>query len=506
MACYNCRQQLNGQNIMATMLSPGDFQGFAPQNYKIDIADPALNAMKGYGYMQGVQDKSEESKAISAQRNALAKQQEFETQSAQQQQADLADVYDLLQNGRAVTRTSLGQSYDADKNQYAANTGSQMDVAGLEQYSAGNAPESASGFASNKQSMTQAIPMQEQEGRQALSASEKVQLLGNLTIKHPALAEHAKTVYDNMDAQAKQYNLQQLGQIHAALLNGATAEAQDIVNQRLELARRSGNVDEERAMQSLSDQIRTDPTNATLSTAATLSGALGAQNYANNFSALATSNAARDKAAAEANTAVTKAQYEPYNQESRLQKERADTQYRGAETQGKLGGAGGVGMDKDTIKNVNDLALVNSGLDAQIAKLKEITDKSNEFERGGVLNKVGAAAVGGLFGYADTDTQLRKQTQSVTDAIAAANLPKGSASDADREFALRSMPDIATASPAQLKAYIARLERVARLARDYNDGIMRWATLHGNLAPADGVSANEYAEDYAQRKNPKTGK
>lgn len=110
--------------------------------------------------------------------------------------------------------------------------------------------------------------------------------VANLSAKYPQLSEQFQKTYNMLNTEQQKAHVDTASQVYASLLSGNTEVAQDVLQQRIEAARNSGDEEQAKQMETMSKLIELHPETAKTSTGIFLANAMGAEKFTDTFTKL----------------------------------------------------------------------------------------------------------------------------------------------------------------------------------------------------------------------------
>lgn len=205
----------------------------------------------------------------------------------------------------------------------------------------------------------------------ALSRNPTTSGIAAMSIKYPQLSEGFKRSYDMLEPAKKQAKLESATQIYAAMENGRSDLAKDILKRQADAARNSGDEQEARAAEAHMQLIDTNPNLFKMSAGKLLASAVGPEKFAETFAKIGAEQRAGElqpdlvrKGAADADAAVAGAD----SAKSKAVSDAVDAKYADTTAQLKLEG---IRTDNQYKRDQTKIAYLN----AQIAR------EGNELQR-----------------------------------------------------------------------------------------------------------------------------
>ena len=339
----------------------------------------------------------------------------------------------------------------------------------------------------------------------SVMANPTAQNVGRFGMAYPEAFKDMKEAYGTLDGAAHEAALKANVDVAHLLDSGSEKEAIDYLQQHMAVAQQTG--EDVSSYPQLIDLIRTNPKAARTFAWGGVLSALGPEKFADNFGKI--SEPARGKAAAEASTAETEAQYAAPKAESDLQTAAAQRQRMAAQTANEQADLvlkrQGLELDRDKLTSTIQLELEK--LDAQGTQLDAgarqavNTSVGNSAAASALADRMGSLAdqmegsgqssgwkaafyekAKGVFGAQDSVSGLRAQYNQIVNAQAVKNLPPGPASDKDIALAKQGFPPD-SASPAYLSSFLRGLAKMQQAVAAAEDRKANWIAATGSLAP-----------------------
>lgn len=217
-----------------------------------------------------------------------------------------------------------------------------------------------------QQQQQAAIAQQQQMMQDLQAASQDHSLLPSVMVKYPALADKLKIGWEAQNTDQQNATISSLSPVYAALQSGSPSTAEQLVRQRAEALRNSGQTEQAAATDAMADQIKADPNGVSYRIAARLAALPGGDKIITNVMALQKQPAELRTANANATTAEVKAGNA--STEAELSNQKTAQEIRASQLQGQIAQLNTQIAQANSETERGQLILARDKLNAELAK------------------------------------------------------------------------------------------------------------------------------------------
>lgn len=345
--------------------------------------------------------------------------------------------------------------------------------------------------------------MQQDLGMLAQKPNPTAQDFAQITTKYPSLAEHFKNTWSMLNADQQQSKLGQTTQVFAALNAGKPEIASKILADQAAGLRNSGQDQEAKAADTLSQLITQSPETAKATAGLQLAAVMGPDKFADTFKTLETLPATVAQGKAEATQKEVEAAFSPARQSLELAQKASEIKNIDSQI---IDRSGRLGLDKDKLQSETEQKLMelkqkqdpSLNLDAGATKIindstvasvasgqmaDRMTNLANDLESTGAgYGSFGTAAewLKQKTGNQDELTRMRQEYTRLRSSQVSSMLPPGAASDRDIELAMQGFPP-PTADTKQMASFMRGMAKLNQVAAATDGAKAEWAQSVGNL-------------------------
>lgn len=321
-----------------------------------------------------------------------------------------------------------------------------------------------------------------------------------ISTKYPSLAEHFKNTWSMLSADQQQSRLGQATQVYSALNANQPEIAKQLLREQITAARNAGREQDAKTAETMLGLIDSNPKVALSSAGLMLSSVLGPEKFTSTFSTLQKLPGEVQKGEAEATKAAWEAKDTPQrlelanlqtaanirNLDSQISersqrlgldrdKAQSDVDLRLLELNQKGGK-----LDDSAIKIVNDSTVAAVTLNQSAGQMIDLADR---LEKEGARSGLNARAIEWLkntTGSQNYVSDLRNEYTRLRSKGILRNLPPGTATDKDVEFAAKGFPPD-TANPQAMASFMRGMAKLQQWDSTLESAKAEWVNAVGHL-------------------------